>query len=56
MSLRRGVFVCVALLAALAIALYYGLKPDHPDALWRIVSQQCLPISKRMTTRRPARR
>lgn len=43
MSLRRGVFVCVALLAALAIALYYGLKPDHPDALWRIVSQQCLP-------------
>lgn len=43
MSLRRGVFVCVALLAAIAIALFYGLKPDHPDALWRIVSQQCLP-------------
>lgn len=43
MSLRRGVFVCVALLAAIAIALFYGLKSDHPDALWRIVSQQCLP-------------
>ncbi len=40
MSLRRGVFVCVALLAARHRAL---LRVEAIDALWRIVSQQCLP-------------
>lgn len=43
MSLRRWLCLCVALLVIIAIALYFWLKPAHPDALWHIVSQQCLP-------------
>jgi CDP-diacylglycerol pyrophosphatase len=43
MSVRRGLLLCVTLLAVVAAALYFWLKPSHPDALWRIVSRQCLP-------------
>ncbi len=43
MSLRRWLCLCVALLATIAIAFYFWRKPAHPDALWRIVSRQCLP-------------
>jgi CDP-diacylglycerol pyrophosphatase len=43
MSLRRWLAVCAALVVLIFFALYFWLKPAHPDALWRIVSQQCLP-------------
>lgn len=47
MPLRRWLFLCVALLAVIAVVLYFWLKPAHPDALWRIISQQCLPNQQR---------
>ena len=43
MSLRRWLCLSVALLVIIAVAAYCWLKPAHPDALWHIVSQQCLP-------------
>ncbi|MBC3214097.1 CDP-diacylglycerol diphosphatase [Serratia fonticola] len=43
MSLRRWLCLSVTLLIIIAIATYFWLKPAHPDALWHIVSQQCLP-------------
>jgi CDP-diacylglycerol pyrophosphatase len=43
MSLRRWLCLSVALLVIIVIAAYFWLKPAHPDALWHIVSQQCLP-------------
>lgn len=45
MTLRRILTVLITLLvlAAIIYAGYAWLKPSHPDALWHIVSQQCLP-------------
>lgn len=43
MSLRRWLCLCIALLVMIAIALFLWLKPANPNALWHIVSQQCLP-------------
>lgn len=43
MTLRRRLLLLLILLALVILALYLWLKPAHPDALWRIVSQQCLP-------------
>jgi CDP-diacylglycerol pyrophosphatase len=43
MSLRRWFLLLFMLLALAVVAIYWWLKPSHPDALWRIVSQQCLP-------------
>ncbi|MFC0228723.1 CDP-diacylglycerol diphosphatase [Serratia aquatilis] len=43
MPLRHWLFLSAAVLVAAASALYFWLKPAHPDALWHIVSQQCLP-------------
>lgn len=43
MTLRRRLLLLFILLALVILALYLWLKPAHPDALWRIVSQQCLP-------------
>lgn len=43
MSLRRWLCLSVALLVIITVAAYFWLKPSHPDALWHIVSQQCLP-------------
>ncbi|MBC3380450.1 CDP-diacylglycerol diphosphatase [Serratia fonticola] len=43
MSLRRWLCLSVTLLIIIAIAAYFWLKPSHPDTLWHIVSQQCLP-------------
>jgi CDP-diacylglycerol pyrophosphatase len=43
MTLRRKSLLSMVLLLAIAITLYIWLKPSHPDALWRIVSQQCVP-------------
>lgn len=45
MSLRRRLSLYVAPLVVIAIALgiWFWLMPSHSNALWRIVSQQCLP-------------
>lgn len=43
MSLRRWFFWGLTLLAVIVIALYFRLKPADPNALWHIISQQCLP-------------
>lgn len=47
MSLRRRLFLYVAPLVMVAIAitaaLWIWVKPPQSSALWRIVSQQCLP-------------
>lgn len=43
MLLRHWLFLSAAVLVASATALYFWLQPAHPDALWHIVSQQCLP-------------
>ncbi|AEF47934.1 CDP-diacylglycerol pyrophosphatase [Serratia sp. AS12] len=45
MSLRRRLYwyLVPLIIAALALGAWFGLKSSHPDALWRIVSQQCLP-------------
>ncbi|QJW53157.1 CDP-diacylglycerol pyrophosphatase [Serratia plymuthica] len=45
MSLRRRLYwyLVPLIVAALALGAWFGLKSSHPDALWRIVSQQCLP-------------
>ncbi|NWA74505.1 CDP-diacylglycerol diphosphatase [Serratia proteamaculans] len=47
MSLRRRLFLYIAPLVMIAIAiagaLWIWVKPPQSSALWRIVSQQCLP-------------
>ncbi|WON76815.1 CDP-diacylglycerol diphosphatase [Serratia sp. UGAL515B_01] len=43
MLLRHWLFLSAALVVAAATALYAWLKPAHPDALWHIINQQCLP-------------
>lgn len=43
MTLRRRLLLLFLVLALALLALYLWLKPAHPDALWHIVSQQCLP-------------
>lgn len=43
MLLRRWLPICAALVILITLAFYFWLKPAHPDALWHIVNQQCLP-------------
>lgn len=45
MFLRRRLYwyFIPLIIAALVLGAWFGLKSSHPDALWRIVSQQCLP-------------
>ncbi|KAA9000126.1 CDP-diacylglycerol diphosphatase [Affinibrenneria salicis] len=54
MRLRRSLFVLTPFLIVVAIAwvAYAWWKPAHPDALWHIVSQQCLP--NQQTNHNPA--
>ncbi|BFO12537.1 hypothetical protein GGER_50470 [Serratia rubidaea] len=56
MTLRRRLLLLFLVLALALLALYLWLKPAHPDALWHIVSQQCLPNQQQHHDPAPARR
>lgn len=51
---RRTIFVLTLLLLILGSLVAYNrwLRPSHPDTLWHIVSEQCLPNQR--TTGKPA--
>lgn len=57
--MRRVRYFLLALLMAILAALaggYYWLHSGNPDALRKIVLQQCVPISNSSKTRRRARK
>jgi CDP-diacylglycerol pyrophosphatase len=57
--MRRVRYFLLALLVAILAALaggYYWLHSGNPDALRKIVLQQCVPISNSSKTRRRARK
>ncbi len=56
MSLRRWLCLSVTLLIIIAIAAYFWLKSAHPDVLWHIVNQQCLPNQQQNHNPAPAHR
>lgn len=43
MGMRKYLAIAVLCLAIIGAAGWYGLRPHHPDALWQIISQQCVP-------------
>ena len=40
---RRTCFAIAIVVVLLIITAFFYLRPTHPDALWKIVSQQCVP-------------
>ncbi len=45
---RYTLIIMAIVLAALGTAIYYGRQPGgNPDALWKIVSQKCVPNQQR---------
>ena len=40
---RKTGFIVLLVIVLLVITGFFFLQPSHPDALWKIVSQQCVP-------------
>ncbi|TBL41789.1 CDP-diacylglycerol diphosphatase [Hafnia alvei] len=40
---RKTGFIVLLVIVLLVITSFFFLRPSHPDALWKIVSQQCVP-------------